>query len=199
MNNKYAFQGLKENMAKALVKDAEISAKASQEIASFIRGKTTEKAKSILNRVLEMKQAIPFRKYTDGVGHRAGANIGPGRFPQKAAKEFLKLIEAAEANAQAKGLSTDLKIVSLIANKGSNQFHYGRQSRRKYKRTHLEIVVEELEQKAEKKSTKKAVKKTPAKKAEAKPTPKKAEETKETKKEEKPVETPKETKSEVTQ
>lgn len=157
MNNKYAFQGLKENMARALARDVEISTKVAIETANFLRGKTTEKAIEYLDRVLAMEQAIPFKRFTDGVGHRKGAGIGAGRFPQKASMEFKKLIESAEANAQAKGLSTELKIVGLTVNKGSNQFHSGRLSRRKYKRTHLEIVVEEME--VEKKPAKKANKK----------------------------------------
>lgn len=183
MKNKYALQELKENMAKALIKDAEVSTKASIETANFLRGKTTEKAKTILKRVLEKKQAIPFKRFTDGVGHRAGAGIAAGRYPQKVAKEFMKLIEAAEANAQNQGLSTNLKIIHLLANKASNQFHYGRQSRRKYKRTHLEIVVEEQEEEQKpKKQTKKseAKKETPTKKTEQKPEIKKKEEKKET-------------------
>ena len=162
MKNKYAFQEIEENMARAMVKDAQISTKVSIEIASFLRGKTTKKALQLLNNVLKKKTAIPFKRFTDGVGHRAGAGIGAGRFPQKASQEFIALIKNAEANAQAKGLSENLKIIHLIAHKASNQFHYGRQSRRKYKRTHLEIVVEEQEEvKEEKKTVKK--KQTPKK------------------------------------
>lgn len=205
MDNKYAFQGMKENMARARAKDVEISTKVAIETANFLRGKTTEKAKNILDRVLNMKQAIPFKRFTDGVGHRKGAGIGSGRFPQKASTEFKRLIEEAEANAQAKGLSTELKITSIVANKGSNQFHSGRLSRRQYKRTHLEIIVEEME--AEKKPTKKVEKKATAKssqksesQAPKKPVAKeiKKEEPKpiEKKPEEKPVAKPEEKKEE---
>lgn len=146
-------------MARAISKDVEISTKVSLEIASFLRGKTTKKAKQILERVLEMKQAIPYKRFTDGVGHRKGAGIAQGRFPQKASEQFIKLIKQAEANAQAKGLSEDLKIVHLVANKSSSTFHQGRQRRRKFKRTHLEIAVQEMD-KAETKPAKKATKKT---------------------------------------
>ena len=141
------------------------------------------KAKDILERVLEKKQAIPFTRFTDGVGHRAGAGITAGRFPEKASKEFIKLIKDAEANAQTKGLSTELKIVHLLAHKGSNDYHYGRQRRRKYKRTHLEIVVEEQEEKkADKKKNPQKTTKPKVKeekdtiKKETKPTPEKIDE-----------------------
>ncbi len=147
MKTKYALQQFKENMARAISKDVEVSTKTSLEIANFIRGKTTKKAKQILERVLEKKQAIPFKRFTDGVGHRKGTAIGQGRFPQKASEAFIKIIKQVEANAQAKGLSEELKIVHLVVNKSSNTFHQGRQRRRKFKRTHLEIAVEELEKK----------------------------------------------------
>jgi len=156
MKTKYALQEFKENMARAISKDVEISTKTSLEIAAFIRGKSTKKAKQILERVLLMKQAIPFKRFTDGVGHRKGAGIGQGRFPQKASEQFIKIINQVEANAQAKGLSEDLKIVHLVVNKSSNTFHQGRQRRRKFKRTHLEIAVQEME-KEQKAKTSKAV------------------------------------------
>ena len=145
MKTKYAFQGMKENMARAITKDAGISTKASIEIANFIRGKKSSEAKVILERVLKKKQAIPFRRFTDGVGHRKGAGIAAGRFPIKACEIFITLIKQCEANAQAKGLSSDLRIVHLVPQRGSNTFRHGRLRRRSYKRTHLEIVLEELE------------------------------------------------------
>lgn len=156
MKTKYAFQGLKENMARAISKDVGVSTKASIEIANFIRGKSSSEAKKVLERVLKKKQAIPFKRFTDGVGHRKGASIGAGRFPEKATEAFITIIKQCEANAQAKGLSSDLRIVHLVVQKGSNMFRHGRQRRRKYKRTHLEIVLEEIE--PEKASAKKVSK-----------------------------------------
>ena len=58
--------------------------------------------------------------------------------------EFIKLIESAEANAQFKGLNTSKLVISHIsANKASKAWHYGRKSRRKMKRTNVEVIVEE--------------------------------------------------------
>lgn len=167
MKTGYAFKEMKENMARALFRDLDISTKASIETANFLRGRTTEEAKKILNRVIAKKQAIPFKRFTDGVGHRAGAGLAAGRFPLKACKQFIAIIEAAEANAQAKGLSSNLKIVHLAAQKGTNQYHAGRQRRRMFKRTHLEIVVEEQE-KAPKETKNKTSKKEAVPKKETK-------------------------------
>jgi len=194
MVTKYAFKDMKENMARSLSKDLGISAKASIEISNFIRGKTTQKAREILGRVLEYKQPIPFKRFTDGVGHRAGNKIGAGRYPQKAAKEFLRIIDSVEANAQAKGLSTNLLIVHVAVQRGTNQFRSGRQRRRMFKRTHLEIVVEEMEapkkESKSKTSAKKTVPKTETKVVEKKEAPK-VEKTSEVKKEEPKKEEPK--------
>lgn len=150
MKTKYSFQGLKENMAKAISKDLGISTKTSIEIANFLRGRNSSEAKTILDRVLKKKQPIPFKRFTDGVGHRKGVGLASGRFPVKASEAFLTIIKQCEANAQAKGLSSDLRIVHLSAQKGTNMFRHGRQRRRLYKRTHLEIVLEELDSEKDK-------------------------------------------------
>jgi large subunit ribosomal protein L22 len=153
-NSKYAFQGMKENMARAMKKDVELSLKVAIEMSNFLKGRSTTQAKTILGRVLDMTQAIPYKKYVDGVGHRKGAGITSGRYPQKGSQIFIELIESAEANAQAKGLSADLKIIHLAPQKSAGAYHYGRLRRRKFKRCHVEIVLVEMEK--ESKSKKKA-------------------------------------------
>jgi len=167
-----------EHRAKAVGLLSPISAKQGVEICNFIRGKDTQKAKDILNEVIDMKKPIPFKRFTEGAGHKHG--IGPGKYPVKACKEILKLIKLVEANAQHNGLDTSsLVIVHICAKKGPKSWHYGRQSRIAMKRTHVEIVVEEKEIK--KKEVKKETKK-PAKEEESKPI-KKQEEKKEPEKE----------------
>ncbi|MBA3063849.1 50S ribosomal protein L22 [Candidatus Woesearchaeota archaeon] len=157
-----------------------ISTKQSIEICNLIRGKNLQKAKQILSESKDMKKPIPFKRFTEGAGHKHG--IGPGKYPVKACSEILKLVNLVEANAQHKGLDTSsLEIIHICANKGPKSWHYGRQSRIKMKRSHIEIVVEEKEIK------KKGVKKEPAKKEESKPI-KKQEEKKEKPKEIKQIE-----------
>ena len=131
-------------MARAIVLSSPISRKFGIEICNSIRKKHVEDAKKILMNAVEKKEAIPFRKFIKDLGHKK--KIGPGRFPVKASKEILKLIENVEANAQFKGINTaKLHIRYICVNKGPTSWHYGRQSRRKMKRTHIEIVVEEKE------------------------------------------------------
>ena len=177
---------INEHRARAVGLLMPISTKQSIEICKLIRGKNIQKAKKILNEAIDMKKPIPYTRFTDGAGHKHG--IGPGKYPVKACREILKLVNLVEANAQHKGLDTSsLEIIHICAKKGPKSWHYGRQSRIAMKRTHVEIVVEEKEVK--KKETKKEAKKAETKKElvkeeESKPI-KKQEEKKETKKEEK--------------
>mgnify|MGYP001560501521 CR=1 FL=1 len=132
----------KENMARTLGLALPISFKQSVEICSHIKNRNVADAKKILSNVVDHKAAVPFRRFNFDLSHKT--KIGPGRYPEKASKEFIRLIEAAEANAQFKGLNTSKLIISHIAaNKASKAWHYGRKTRRKMKRTNVEIIVEE--------------------------------------------------------
>ncbi|MFH1682401.1 MAG: 50S ribosomal protein L22 [Candidatus Woesearchaeota archaeon] len=142
-----------EHLAKASVSNLSVSTKHSIELCRNLRYKTTARAKQILEGVIVLKKPIPFRRFTQDLGHKPG--IGAGRFPQKAASEFLKLINAVESNAQFKGLNTSsLKITKILANKASVPMTGGRH-RTSTKRTNLEIEVREAKEK--KKMTRKQV------------------------------------------
>lgn len=143
MGKNYSFSSYsKENMARAIGKSLPISFKQSIEICNFIRNKDVVYAKNVLNRVIEKKTAIPFRRFNDNMGHKKG--IAAGRYPEKASKEILSLISLVEANAQFKGMnSSNLVIAHIIANKAATVMHYGRKRSRKAKRTNIEIIVKE--------------------------------------------------------
>jgi len=122
-----------------------ISTKQSVEIASFIRNRKISQAKSLLSEVINKKRAVPFKRYNRDTGHKPG-KIASGRYPEKASKEFIKLLSALEANAEYKGLdSKNLVISEVIANKGTQQLHPGRHRGRVMKRTHIKIVAKEVE------------------------------------------------------
>lgn len=169
-----------EKMAKAVGADLPISTKQSIEICSFIKGKSLLKAKELLEGAVKMKVPVPFRRFTEGAGHKKG-KIASGRYPVKASSEILKLINSLEANAQQKGLDTSSLVIShACANKASRTPRYGRIRGRLTKRSHVELIATESGSKQE---AKPETKKEEKKKKEAKP-----EAEKETKKEEKPVE-----------
>ncbi|MBN1377013.1 50S ribosomal protein L22 [Candidatus Woesearchaeota archaeon] len=165
---KYIFKDLKENTAKALGRDMPVSFKNAIEICNFLRGKEITKAKNILEKAISMEEAIPFRRFTEGAGHKSGK--GAGKFVPKTCMEILKLIKSAESNALDKGLGSNLFIKHIAAQKAGSTFHYGRKRSRKMKRAHIEIVLEERtvsskpkkeEKKAEaKEETKEILKKT---------------------------------------
>lgn len=143
-------------MARAVSMALPISVKQSVEICNYIRNKNVSSAKKMLQDVIEKKAAVPFKRYNFDLGHKT--KIGPARYPEKASKEFIKLIDNVEANAQFKGLNTsNLVIAHASAHKAGKAWHFGRKSRRRMKRTNLEIVVEE-KSKTESKAAKEAKK-----------------------------------------
>jgi len=143
MGNNYSFNDYnKETMARAIGRSMPISFKHGIEICNFIRGKNVNYAKEFLSEVIEEKQAVPFRRFNHHVGHKK--TMAAGRYPKKASKEILDLINSAEANAQFKGLSTsNLTIKFIIANKATTTIRSGRKRSRRAKRTQVEIIVQE--------------------------------------------------------
>lgn len=153
-----------------------ISRKQAVEVCRFISRKDIETARRRLNRVLELKMAVPSTKFKRDIPHRSGS-IGPGRFPIKAAEHVLAVLESAVSNAENKGMKASALVVAKAsACKGPTAWRYGRQSRRHAKRTHVEIVVEESEVKKKEEKPKAEKPKTEEKpKAEAKKAEPKAE------------------------
>jgi ribosomal protein uL22 len=173
----YSRKLLEDNQARSVARDAPVSTKVSIEVVKFLKGKTTKVAKAYLEKVLQKTLAIPFTRFTDGVGHRPGNGITSGRYPQKLSVELIKLMTNVEANASIKGLGEELKIIHFVAHRASTPMHYGRHPRREMKRTHIEIIVEEVETKkkvAKKKAKSKVEVKKVEKKTEVKPEVKKS-------------------------
>lgn len=142
--HKYAFQGYdKEKMARIVGRDLSMSTKDSIEICSFIRGKKLIQAKELLENVAKEKVPVPYKRFTEGAGHRKG-RIASGRYPFKASTEIIMLLDSLEANAQQKGLNTSsLVIKHACAHMASRPPRYGRIRGRRAKRTHVELVVAE--------------------------------------------------------
>ncbi len=186
MPYKYASKAT-EKSARAVGLNLPISTKYSVEISRMIRGKSVAKAIVILEKVSTMERAVPMLRFHNEVPHKKG--MSAGKYPWKAAKYILAILKSAESNASDKGLLSDGLIVKSIVPQGaSDPMHYGRKGRRRMKRTHIEIVVEESIVAKEKKSKaapevkveKKTEEKKPAEKKteEHKPIEKKAEEPK---------------------
>jgi large subunit ribosomal protein L22 len=112
---------------------------------------TLTNAKAYLRDVTEKKKPVPFTRFNKKAAHRHGlpTKAFSGRYPVKAAQKILNLVEAAEANAENKGLDTDrLRILHAAAYPGTKVKRYaprahGRTSPKFETLTHVEIVLEE--------------------------------------------------------
>ena len=152
MANKYAYnkEGNEAKTARAMAKSLKVSPKHCVEISNAIRGMEVTKAKEYLLNVIDMKQAVPFKRHNKKVGHRKGAQGWPsGRYPVKASAEILKVLENAEANAEYKGMDTENLIIEHISShrgmviRGAIPRAFGRVTPFNTPTTHVQIVLVE--------------------------------------------------------
>ena len=146
----YAFQGYDETRhVRAALREKQISHKHAREIAVHIRNFTTERARDYLNDVINKRQAVPMRRYKRQVGHKSDPGVMAGRYPEKAAGEFVKLLDNLESNAEFKGMDIDrLRIVNATVHKGMviERFTpraFGRSSAKNNTLTSVELVAAE--------------------------------------------------------
>ncbi len=145
MTYKYTFNIAGEGIetARAVGLNLPISFKHAVEVCNMVRGLPVEKAKEMLEAVINEKLFVPFRRYNSDLGHKKG-HVGAGKHPIKACTHILSIIKSAESNASDKGLlSEGLVITSIVSHKASSPPSYGRQRGRKSKRTHIEVVLKE--------------------------------------------------------
>ena len=120
----YSFSQFDKNKhVRAALRETDISHKHAREIALAIKGLSLERARNVLDQVIEKKVAVPYRRYHNEVAHRSNIRDGffSGRFPKKASKEFLRLLDNLESNAEYKGMDLDrLEIVSCVIHKGTS-------------------------------------------------------------------------------
>lgn len=141
-----------EGTARGRINEAPISPKAAIEIARFIRGKELDYAEVYLKDVVALKRAIPYKRFNRNVPHRKGlTGWDAGRFPQKASKVYLRLINNVRKNAEYVGLETKgLKIVCVTANRGIKRKGFmpramGRATPKNRELVNIEIFVREKE------------------------------------------------------
>jgi large subunit ribosomal protein L22 len=146
MKLNYSIEPEPEKTSKALGKELHISKKHAHEIASAIKGMKLNKARGFLENVSELKQAVPYKRFTRNIPHRKG--MCTGRYPQKAAKEFLKVLKNVESNATYKGLDPEnMRITHIATKKGHTymgQFRraQGRASPKNHETVSVEMILE---------------------------------------------------------
>jgi large subunit ribosomal protein L22 len=137
-------------IAKAFGKEFNISWKHSNEICYAIRGMMLNKAIAYLEKVQKMEEFVPLRRHKKQVPHRKGKGrvSKTGRWPVKAAKAIVGVLNNASANAEYKGLDTDkLKIEHATAYKSvelERRKPKGSAIPHNIELTNVEIVVREL-------------------------------------------------------
>ncbi len=141
------------NIAKAVIRNVPVHPKVMTEVAAAIRGMRLQEAREYLRRVIEKKEAVPFRRAHGKQAHRRGLadrwGWPVGRYPVKAAKYMLKLLDNVENNAANKNLDVErLRIIHVAAHKGITLKRFmprawGRATPKNRVHSHVEIVVRE--------------------------------------------------------
>ncbi|WP_456474539.1 50S ribosomal protein L22 [Candidatus Pyrohabitans sp.] len=139
-----------EKVAKAIGRTMRISPKWSIELARELRGMKLGVAERYLEDIIAMRRPLPLRRFKKGVAHRRGlVKADAGRYPQKAARHILKLLESARTNAEYKGLDPEKLVIKHIAAqrgpviRGWRPRAYGRASPNNTPTTHVEVILEE--------------------------------------------------------
>jgi large subunit ribosomal protein L22 len=145
-----------EKSVKASAREIRVSHKAAREVCRAIKGMMLTQAKKYLKNVMAKKSAVPYRRFKKKLGHRRGLDHAcAGRYPVKAAKYILKVLEGAEANAENKGLDIDrMRIIHAASQQGMKVKRF--QPRAQGRATpsydilvHIEVALEELGEKGE--------------------------------------------------
>lgn len=117
---KYSYQPQDETKAvRAMGYEIPMSFKKAMEICRALKGKKVPQAIKFLENVIELKVPVPMKKHKKKVAHKNIPGWYAGRYPQKTAKEILKVLNNLKANAEYKGLKPEeLIIVHAQAKKG---------------------------------------------------------------------------------
>ena len=146
----YSIDADPENTSRATASELHISFKKTREICHHIQGMKLKQAQSFLEDVVELKQAVPFKRFSDGSGHRKGPMTNGG-YPVNASAEVLKLLKNAESNAEYKGLEPSRMYISnILANRGRTIRGFfprarGRASPKNTETVNIEVILSEVQ------------------------------------------------------
>ena len=153
MGINYSVEADPETTAKAMLRDRPISLKHSKAIARAIKGMTVEEAEAYLDAVIAEERSVPFKQHNTGVGHRSDIDgWDAGRYPNKASKDFKKLLENARNNATEQGFDGPAMEIAHIAphkvgeRPGRKPRAFGRASPWNTTLCDVEVIIEEPEE-----------------------------------------------------
>jgi len=142
-----------ERLAKASGRDLRIKPKHAREVCATIKGMKVEQAKEFLEKVIQLKQSVPFRRHKKKAPHRKDLKQFKwyaGKYPQKTAARIYEILTAVESNGEYKGLDIDMcRIIHAAAHHGRIIKRYIERARgrstAKYKHlSHVEICIYEF-------------------------------------------------------
>ncbi|MBM1154334.1 50S ribosomal protein L22 [archaeon] len=146
----YSIRQLPLRSVKASGRELDISPKDAREICRAIKGMKVTEAESFLKDVIAMRRSVPYRRYRKKVAHKRGLQGWyAGRYPVKAAKAILKILQSAMASAEEQDLDVDsLYVYHAAAYKGRVLKRYierafGRTSPWNRVLVHVELVLSE--------------------------------------------------------
>ena len=94
--------------SRAMGMELHISPKHAREICRTLKGVRASLARTYLEDVIALKRSIPFKRYRRNVAHRHDlVGWDAGRYPEKAAKAVLVVLDNALANAEYKGMESE--------------------------------------------------------------------------------------------
>ncbi|MFN4046423.1 MAG: 50S ribosomal protein L22 [Acidilobaceae archaeon] len=141
------------SIAKAMMWDVPVHPKVMREVCEAVRGMKVKEAKEYLRRVIDKVEPVPFRRAHRKQAHKRGLaekwGWPAGRYPVKAARYLLKLLDNVENNAEVKGLDVDrIKIIHIASHKGLTIKRwmpraFGRATPKFRVTSHLEVMVSE--------------------------------------------------------
>ena len=149
VNSGYTAVADADTTAKALGREMPISPKFAREVAGMVRGMKVETAQKALEEVIEKKRPVPLKRYNKRVSHKAG--VGPGRYPVKAAKAILSVIDSAVSNAEYKGLDVSGMAIATISVSrgrvipGHMPRAHGRATEWNQDTVNVEVIIQEVE------------------------------------------------------
>ncbi|MGQ9587665.1 MAG: 50S ribosomal protein L22 [Thermoplasmata archaeon] len=136
-----------ETTSRAIGKEISVSPKHCREVCKELTGMKVGDAKRYLKGIMDLKVAVPYSRFKMWLNPKRG--VGPARYPRKAAKAILRVLESAQSNAEYKGLDADnMRIKVAAAHRGRIQKAYmpraqGRSTPWNEQTTNIEIVLEE--------------------------------------------------------
>ena len=152
MGISYSVDADPDTTAKAMLRERQISLKHSKAIAREIKGMKAGDAVEYLEGVVEGEEVVPFRQHNSGVGHRKGIDgWDAGRFPEKASRAFLDLLENAIGNADNQGFDgEEMEIMHVAPHKvgesmGRKPRAMGRASPWNTTECDVELILEETD------------------------------------------------------